>query len=228
MAASITSDMQMSSSADEVDFPYRALSRSAVVSLVLLLVSLIGLMAPFEPVLSLAVLGLIFGFLAVRSIRKYPDEFSGLGLAKFCIIANTLVFIGGVGLHTYIYLTEVPPGHVRVPFSELKSELENDRPTEAAIELDGKDVFIKGYIHPSSGGGMLRQFILVGDLGTCCFGGQPKSSEMVEVTLSGGQTVKGGLTRRKLAGKFTLNQVPRMQTDFDNAVFYRIKGRRAE
>ena len=130
-------------------------------------------------------------------------------------------------MHAYIYLTEVPPGHVRVEFYKLKFEAEPDRPTKEAVDLDGKDVFIKGYIHPSSGGGMLRQFILVGDLGTCCFGGQPKSSEMVEVTLTGGQTVKGGMTRRKLAGKFTLNKIPQQQADFDNAVFYRLKGKKA-
>lgn len=220
----MATDLHMSSSADEADFPYRALSRSAITALVLFVISLLGLIPPFEPVLALAFLGVVFALLAVRSIRRYPDEFSGLGMAKFSLIANLLVLTGGIGMHTYVYLTEVPPGHVRVQFYKLKFEAEPDRPTEDAIALDGKDIFIKGYIHPSSGGGMLRQFVLVGDLGTCCFGGQPKSSEMVEVTLTGGQTVKGGMTRRKLAGKFTLNKIPPKKADFDNVVFYRLKG----
>ncbi|MEM0926581.1 MAG: hypothetical protein AAGJ83_11125 [Planctomycetota bacterium] len=218
----------MSSSTDEVDFPYRALSRSAVVALVLFVIGLIGLMDPFKAMLALALLGMVFSLLSMRSIRRYPEEFSGLGLAKFCLLANLALLGGGSAFHTYVYLTEVPPGHVRVPFSTLKSDAEVDQPTEAAADLDGKDVFVKGYIHPASGGGMLRQFILVGDLGTCCFGGQPRSSEMIEVTLSGGETVKGGLTRRKLAGKFMLNERPRMQSEFDNAVFYRLRGRKAE
>ncbi|WP_372896294.1 hypothetical protein [Stieleria sp.] len=220
----MATELQMSSSADEVDFPYRALSRSAIASILLFVVALLGLIPPFEALLALAILGVVFALLALRSIRRYPNEFSGLGLAKFAFATNALLLVGGIGLHTYVYLTEVPPGHVRVPFYKLKFDAEPDRPTQTAFELDGKDVFIKGYIHPSSGGGMLRQFVLVGDLGTCCFGGQPKSSEMVEVTLTGGQTIEGGMTRRKLAGKFTLNQVPRKQTDFDNAVFYRLKG----
>lgn len=218
---------QMSAVADEVDFPYRALSRSAITAAVLFALSLLGLIPTFEPMLALAILGLAFALLAVRSIRSYPNEFSGLALAKLAMIGNLVVLVSGVSMHTYIYLTEVPPGHIRVPFSQLKFEAEPDRPTAAAMELDGKDVFIKGYIHPSSGGGMLRQFVLVGDLGTCCFGGQPKSSEMIEVTLTGGETVKGGMTRRKLAGKFTLNKIPQKQTDFDNAVFYRLKGTKA-
>ena len=220
----MATDLHMSSYTQEVDFPYRAISRSAIASVVLFVVALLGLIPPFEALLALAILGVVFSFLAIRSIRRYPDEFSGLSLAKFSFAANTLLLVGGVGMHSYIYLTEVPPGHIRVPFYKLKFDAEPDRPTETAFEIDGKDVFIKGYIHPSSGGGMLRQFVLVGDLGTCCFGGQPKSSEMIEVTLTGGQTVQGGMTRRKLAGKFSLNQVPRQQTDFDNAVFYRLKG----
>ncbi|QEF96526.1 hypothetical protein Mal15_05540 [Stieleria maiorica] len=220
----MATDLQMSSSADEVDFPYRALSRSAITSTLLFVVALLGLIPPFEVLLALAVLGVVFALLSIRSIRRYPDEFSGLGLAKFAMAANALLLIGGIGMHTYVYLTEVPPGHIRVPFYKLKFDADPDRPTETAFEIDGKDVFIKGYIHPSSGGGMLRQFVLVGDLGTCCFGGQPKSSEMVEVTLTGGQTIEGGMTRRKLAGKFSLNRVPKKQADFDNAVFYRLKG----
>jgi hypothetical protein len=217
-------ELKMSAAADEVDFPYRALSRSAIAALVLFLIGLIGLMPPFKVLLSLTLLGMLFALLSIRSIRRYPNEFSGLALAKFALIGNVLLLAGGAGLHTYIYLTEVPPGHIRVPFAELKFEADPDQPTERAKQIDGKDVFIKGYIHPSSGSGLLRQFILVGDLGTCCFGGQPKSSEMIEVTLTGGQSIKGGLWRRKLAGKFTLNSVPQRQADFDNAVFYRLKG----
>jgi hypothetical protein len=222
----MATDLQMSSSADVADYPYRALSRGAITSVILFLIACGGLLDPFKPLLALALLGVVVALLAIRSITKYPDEYSGLGLAKFALIANLLVLIGGVGIHTYTYLTEVPPGHVRAQFSILKNELQPNRPTAKAAELNGKDVFIKGYIHPSSGGGMLRRFVLVGDLGTCCFGGQPDSSEMIEVTLTGGQTVKGGLTRRKLAGEFKVTAVPLQQTDFDNAVFYRLKGRK--
>lgn len=219
----------MSSSADDVDFPYRALNRSAIAAIVLFVVALLGLIPPFGTILALAGLGLIVALFAIRSIKRYPNEFSGLGLAKFGALANLLLLAGGTTFHVYTYLTEVPEGHVRVPFYTLKfngPEEAGDRPTPEALEVDGEDVFIKGYIHPSSGGGMLRQFVLVGDLGTCCFGGQPKSSEMIEVTLTNGQTVKGGMTRRKLAGKFTVNRTPSKQADFDNEVFYRLKGQR--
>ena len=85
-------------------------------------------------------------------------------------------------MHTYIYLTEVPEGYTRVHFYELQQEAGGpDQPTEKAFEIDGQPIFLKGYIHPSSGSGLLKRFILVPDLGTCCFGGQPKSSDMIEV-----------------------------------------------
>ena len=224
----MASDLQMSAAADEADFPYRALSRSAITATILLVFALIGLVPPFEAILVLALLGIVFAMLALRSINRYPNEFSGRQLARFALIGNLALLLCGASYHTYVFLTEVPPGHVRVRFSKLKFEAEPDRPTEDAIALDGKDIFIKGYIHPSSGGGMLRQFVLVGDLGTCCFGGQPKSSEMVEVTLTGGETIEGGMTQRKLAGKFTLNKSPQSKTDFDNAVFYRLRGTNAQ
>lgn len=128
-------------------------------------------------------------------------------------------------MHTYIYVTEVPDGYTRVGFYELQPDLTQavDSPTQRAIEIDGESVFLKGYIHPSSGSGMLKKFILVPDLGTCCFGGQPKSSDMIEVTLMDGQATKAGLTKKKLAGEFSVNNAPRRVTDFDNTVFYRMK-----
>ncbi len=70
---------------------------------------------------------------------------------------------------------------------------------------------------------MLKHFILVPDLGTCCFGGQPKSSDMIEVSLGGGQTTKAGFQKKKLAGTFQVNQAPQKLTDFENTVFYRMK-----
>ncbi len=217
-------ELQMSSANEAVDFPYRALSRSAVASLIFAVLALPGLLETFAPMLFLALLGIAAALVGLRSIRRYPNEYSGQQLATISLLACLVILFGGLARHTYIYLTEVPEGYERIHFYTLQQEQDlPDTPTQAAVDINGKPIFIKGYIHPSSGGGMLRQFILVPDLGTCCFGGQPRSSDMIEVTLLGGQTVKAGMTRRKLAGKFTLNQVPRQVTDFDNIIFYRLR-----
>jgi len=220
----MSAELQMSASGDAVDFPYRALSRGAIASIIFAVLSLPGLIPTFEPLIALALIGIAAASFAIRGIHRYPNEFSGLGLAKFGLTANLLLLVGGVSLHGYIYVTEVPAGYERVPFYQLQTaEPAPDAPTELALEVDGKQVFIKGYVHPSSGGGRLRQFVMVPDLGTCCFGGQPRSSDMIEVTLTGGQSIKAGLTRRKVAGKFMLNRIPQSLTDFDNVVFYRLQ-----
>jgi hypothetical protein len=46
---------------------------------------------------------------------------------------------------------------------------------------------------------------------------------MIEITLGAGQTTKAGLTKKKLAGTFSLNRAPQQVTDFENNVFYRMK-----
>lgn len=206
-----------------MDFPYRAISRGAIWSLVFFTLALVGLVPTFAPLLVLAIPGILFAAFGLRSIAHYPKEFSGRGLALFGLIGCSLLFVGGISQHTYIYLTEVPDGYERVQFYKLQTNIqEADAPTETALAIDGKPVFLKGYIHPSSGSGMLRQFILVPDLGTCCFGGQPRSTDMVEVKLPPGQTVRASVMQRKLAGKFRVHS-PKKKADFDNALFYKMQ-----
>ncbi len=216
--------MSSAYSAESADFPYRALSRGAVASVVLMALALPGLVPVFSPLLALAPVGIAAALVGLRSIRRYPDEFSGAALAQFGWVANGVVLACGVSLHSYIYLTEVPDGYTRIGFYELQASADAPPgPTSKAIEIDGQSIFLKGYIHPSSGSGLLRQFILVPDLGTCCFGGQPSSNDMIEVTLTGGQTAKAGLVKKKLAGKFSLNQAPLEVNGFEQPLFYQLR-----
>ncbi|TWU57797.1 DUF3299 domain-containing protein [Rubripirellula reticaptiva] len=221
----MSAELQMSSVVDETsDFPYRAISRSAIVSTILAIFAAPGLLAAFLPLLGLSVVGMAAALVSLRSISRFPDEFSGKGLAMTGLMLNALLLVGGSAMHTYIYLTEVPEGYTRVQFYDLQQDSDGpDRPTEKAIAIHNQDVFLKGYIHPSSGSGLLKHFILVPDLGTCCFGGQPKSSDMIEITLGGGQSTKAGLTKKKLAGKFLVTPSAQQVTDFDNNVFYRMR-----
>lgn len=218
----MSAEIQLSASGDEVEFPYRAMSTSAIASIVLAVIGLLGGFF-FWPLLALCLVGALFGLMAFRKIKLFPEEFDGKSIAIAGLAINLLIVVAGAGMHAYIYLTEVPEGYTRVHFYELQQSGELDTPTAKAFEIDGEAVFLKGYIHPSSGSGVLKRFILVPDLGTCCFGGQPKSSDMIEVTLVGGDTTKAGLIKKKLAGTFVLNQAPHQVTDFDNAVFYRMQ-----
>lgn len=220
----MSDEIQLSDAYEAVDFPYRAISRGAIVSLIFFVLALPGLMPTFWIMLVLAIPGIGFAAMGLRAIQRYPDEFSGTGLAKTGLIGCSVLFLGGLLYHSYVYYTEVPNGYQRVAFFKLQAPDKGpDVPTELALEIDGDPVFLKGYIHPSSGSGMLRQFILVPDLGTCCFGGQPKSSDMIEVTLPAGNSVRAGMTKRKLAGTFKVNRMPQKKTDFDEPLFYKMK-----
>ena len=82
-----------------------------------------------------------------------------------------------------------------------------DQPPAEALKFDGKKIFVKGYIHPTSmDAPRAKKFVLVPDLGTCCFGGQPPLTHMIEVTLSGDDFAKKSMRTQKLSGTLRVNR----------------------
>jgi hypothetical protein len=190
---------------DSTSEVYRSMSRSALGSFTL---GLLGL-SSFTVVhlIILPLVGLVLGFLGLRSIKRYPEEFSGWRLAMAGLALSGATLLSAPAYHAYIYLTEVPEGYERVRFSDLMSSKgQPDIPTAAAIELHGQQVFVKGYVHPSSmDTAMSKKFVIVPDLGTCCFGGQPPLTHMIEVTLSGDKYAHRNFRKKSLAGTFLVN-----------------------
>jgi hypothetical protein len=180
--------------------PYRALSRLVVAGTILGLLGLSAFTA--APLLVLPSLGLVLAFWGLRSIRRYPRELSGRGLAIAAIAGNLLILAGASTLHAVIYATEVPEGAIRISYADLQPIKERpDLPIPPrALELDGKRVFVKGYVYPDGQQYNIRKFIMVPDMGTCCFGGQPKLTDMIEVTLRDPHRTVYSTTKRKLAG----------------------------
>jgi hypothetical protein len=182
------------------DVPYRIVSRAAVLSLILAILGILSFLW-----IGLAILpafGVVAALTAIMNIRKYPQELTGLGIARTGLAGSLLILFATSSYHTYTYLTEVPEGYQRVAFSSLTNKPNQpDYPPEDALQLDGKQIFIKGYIHPSSlSTPQAKKFVLVPDLGTCCFGGQPPITHMIEVTLTGNKTVRSSYKKLKLAG----------------------------
>lgn len=204
--------------------PYRAVNRSAVMAAVLAGLSLLALV--FPTLLVLPIVGLVLGISAIATIRRYPTEYTGLGLAKVAAVVCALLFVGGASLHAYTYATEVPEGYVRIGFWDLQPDPDHpDLPVSPkSLELSGKQIFIKGYMHPGVAGfGKVNHFILVPDMGTCCFGGQPKATDMVEVYVPEGKNRIAYSTRRiKLAGTFAVSQEPSDSLGLNN-VWYHLK-----
>jgi hypothetical protein len=201
----------------EVGTSYRTLSRGAVFAAILAVVSLplvfwmVGDESAFYLVLILPLIAVGLGLTALVRIRRYPDELTGTLPALVGAVIGTLTLIGGIGGQAYILATEVPDGYKRVTWYELKprgEELRFPFPS-AAARLDGKKVFIKGYVHPDTGLAPVQQCMLVGDMGTCCFGGNPKLNERIDVVLENDLRISYSTRLRKLGGTFVLNVDPR-------------------
>jgi hypothetical protein len=227
MATSVSDEVELSRSSrgdldlEREEYGYRSVSRAAVLSLVF---ALLGLLSWYFPLLTiLSGVGLFFALIAFRSFRRFPGELSGKPVAVLGAVCALIMLVVSPVRHTYIYYTELPDGYERISFSALKSPIgAPDFPPESALELNGKKVFLKGYIHPTSlASNAARTFILVPDWATCCFGQQPPLTHMIEVRLSGDKFANRSFRRHSLAG--TLQVRPYIKPiDGLQGVFYEL------
>src|SRR5207249_3221713 len=87
---------------------------------------------------------ILLGIVALRKIRTQPEEYTGRALAILGIALAAIFWIAGGTRQYYVYATELPPGYVRIAYSELQPQ-EGDRPDTVptdAVALDGKKVLI--------------------------------------------------------------------------------------
>jgi hypothetical protein len=202
---------------------YRAVSLSAVTTLVLAILSLPALL--FPKLLILPALGVCLGIYAWIKVGRRRDEFVGLNLARVGLAISGLILVVGSSYSAYVVATEVPEGYVRVSFEELQPDKKHPQMPipPAALELDGKRIFVKGYVHPGvdrrSG---IKQFVLVPDMKTCCFGGQPALTDMIEVTLKDPHRIKYSYARRKLAGVLRVSPYKKQVAGLDG-VYYQLE-----
>ena len=204
------------------DSSYRTLNRAALMSLLVGVLSLLGFL--LATLLVLGVVGIVLAITGIRQVKKYPLEYTGTGLAKAGLVLSILALVGGTAFHSYVYATEVPEGFERISFYELQPDAEHaNLPfSPRAAELNGKQIFVKGYVYPEDTNGEVQQFVLVPDLGTCCFGGQPKLTDMIEVTLDEPLRVNYSRSQRKLAGVLEVDQRLK-RIDGLEGVYFRLK-----
>jgi hypothetical protein len=197
--------LEISAPREEPAPAYRALSTSAVATLLLGALSALALLDSLLVVVPLVGIGLGLG--SLRIIRRQSEELSGRGVARVGIALCVVFFTASVARHSWIYATEVPPGYERISYDRLQPD--PDRPEEilpaAARALDGKKVFIKGYPLAGSQQTGIKQFVLVRDQGDCCFGGNPKITDQIGVTLAGGLTFDYDLRMLRIAGTFRVH-----------------------
>ena len=87
-----------------------------------------------------------------------------------------------------VHAAEVPAGYITVAYSDLQPD--PDKPEQQvppkALELDGKKVFIKGYMYPGRKQFGLKKFVMSRDNGWCKFCmPAPQPTDLIDVTLTG-------------------------------------------
>jgi hypothetical protein len=200
---------------------YRVISSLAVVSFV---VGLLSALALFDWMLGfIPMIGIGCGALALLRIRSRPEELTGEAVALVGTLLSTLFLTVAWGWFGYEYLTEVPPDAMRISYSQLQplESSPTEVPPASAKVLDGKRVFIAGYVYPTSQRTGLQHFVLCRDNGTCCFGGKPKLTDMIEVTLRPPLKLDYSTRLHKLSGVFRVQTV--QSSDDLGSVLYQLE-----
>ncbi|MEM7453672.1 MAG: hypothetical protein AAF456_04880 [Planctomycetota bacterium] len=193
-------------STDTNDHQYRAVSKSAVACIVFAVLGISAFLSPTFVIFPL--MGTLFGVIAILNFKRYGAELVGKPVAQIGLTVSLLSFVGAIGLHIYDYQTEVPDGHIRVTFRDLQpGPRESTEFAGKAVELHNQKVFLKGYTRPGVQTTGMKEFILVGDFGDCCFGGNPKITDVVHVMIAddSDQTVDYSWRKREVIGTFRFN-----------------------
>ena len=109
--------------ADAADLaPYRAISRAAILSAVMTALSLpivalalVSMKFEVGDAVPLGMMGAVFAAVALvlgisgwRTVHRYPNEYTGLRLAKTGLIGGLILLTAGTAAATITYTTEVP------------------------------------------------------------------------------------------------------------------------
>jgi hypothetical protein len=201
---------------------YRAVSLSAVTTLILAITSLPALV--FAQLLILPAIGVALGAYACVKVSRHRHELVGLNLARAGLAICLFVLLAGSTYNGYLLATEVPEGYLPISFDQLQPDRNYPQLPipPSAMELDGKRVFVKGYVHPGVDRRKgIKQFVLVPDMKTCCFGGQPELTDMIEVTLKDPERIDYSFSRRRLAGVLRVSPHKKQVAGLDG-VYYQL------
>lgn len=191
------------------EFSYRPVPVLAVVGLILALLSSAAVFLWL--VLPLCLLALVLSTIALVSIRNSAGAYGGSGVALLGMTLSAVFFAGGIGFQVYSYRTEVPDGYERVNFIRdisSKGFVEEDgvgRVHPDVEALDGKQIFLKGYIYQTGRVKDLGSFLMVKDNQDCCFGANPALTDRVGVVMKDGKTINYHAGKVAIAGTFRLN-----------------------
>ena len=175
------------------EFQYRPMPPLVPVSMAFVCLSMLAGLS--DLLLIVPLVGIVLAFIAYYQISKSQGELSGGPMALSSLVLMLAIFIAFAGLHLHSYATEIPPGFQRVNFNSDISQkgfpVQNGQMGVHAdvAKLAEKPIYLKGYMFPFRETRDLKQFVLCKDSGDCCFGGQPKPTDMILIHMKGGKTV---------------------------------------
>ena len=215
----------LSAPQEDGEFAYRPITIWAPVSIFLGICGSAAMLTPIA--LSICLAAVLVALLGMWEIRRNEGEVGGKRLSQIGLSLGLLFLLGAGGMHGYEYATEVPEGYSRVSFNWLSNQgmvFENGiaRPTEDVAKLDGQKIYIKGYMYPRQQRHGLKQFVLCKDNGDCCFGGQPKPTDMIAVEMQGGMSVE--LLEQQLVGVAGVFRASTQTTQGDLTAVYKLEG----
>jgi hypothetical protein len=185
-------------------FEYRAVSSAAVSCLALGLLSALATLDWWLALVPAA--GVALGVVALGQIRRRREELTGAAMAKIGLVLCVVLWSVGWARLGTIWATEVPDGYQRISYTDLQPDpnIPGQVVPSSAQALDGQKVFVKGFMYPTSRQQGVHSFLLVRDEGTCCFGGNPKITERIQVVLADPKGTTSALGVRKVAGVFRI------------------------
>jgi hypothetical protein len=191
-------------------FDYKPVPLMAPISVFFGLLALFAFLTPSG--VPVALVGLVVSAVCLLKIRRAAGDYGGAWLARAGLLLSAVSLVGGSVLHTMAYANEVPAGYARLNFTEDISKkglvVENGylAPHPDVVALDGKKIFLKGYMYPTRQYEGIQSFVFCRDSGTCCFGGKPKVEDMIVVHLADDHTTEYFPGLVSVAGTFELRK----------------------
>lgn len=177
-----------------------------------------GFYPPIYAVLPLFAMGLAWR--SAAQIRASKGETYGLPATNVGWWGGLASLLLGWSYAGFVYATEVPEGYERIQYSQLKVYEGTQQIPPEAMALNGKKVFIKGFVYPGNENTGIRQFILCRDNGDCCFGGQPPLSDMIQVTLADTQRLTFATHQFKVYGVFRIEPTATVHKDLAGVLYH--------
>ncbi len=167
---------------------YKNINSLTVLALVFAIIGGLGFF--FKYLIVFPVIGLVLGIIALRKILHAPDEIGGFILTNIAIGLAFAIAISSFSTQVWMYYHKAPAGFEVVDFNAMAIDKKTGTVPENIVALNGKKVFIEGFMYPTNRQSGIEDFTMVRTLAHCKYcspGTNP--ADMIAVQLEKGMAV---------------------------------------